>query len=89
MMDRFQFEMKVLWDKPLRMFVMRDGMMYQIEKLDGSPDWQTVNFTVSDQNPAGYYRIELHDITSVPPIRAYYWRNFSTMRVLTNPIWIQ
>lgn len=85
----FQFEVSVLWDKPLRMFIMRDSMMYKIEKLNGSPDWQTVNFTVNDQNKRGYYRIELHDITSVPPYSGLYWRNFSTMRILTNPIWIQ
>lgn len=85
----FQFEVKVLWDKPLRIFVMRDAMMYKIEKLDGSPDWQTVNFTVNDQHQAGYYRIELHDITSVPPYSGLFWRNFSTMRILTNPIWIK
>jgi hypothetical protein len=85
----FDFEVKVLWDKPLRLFVIRDSMVYQIETLEGSPDWQTFQFTVNGQHKPGYYRIELHDVATVMPYKGILWRNYSTMRVLTNPIWIR
>jgi hypothetical protein len=85
----FSFQIEVLWDQPLRLFVIRDGLIFKIINVEGgTSDWQKVNFSVDQLDKESYFRIELHDVASVPPYKGILWRNYSTVRVLTNPIWV-
>ncbi|MDX9863981.1 MAG: CehA/McbA family metallohydrolase [Anaerolineaceae bacterium] len=82
------FEAEFQWDKPLVMFVIKNGMIFDVfYSNEDIKDWQKIAFT--DENPKenDYYRIELHDVVVNKPYTGIIWRDYSTMRVLSNPIW--
>jgi hypothetical protein len=86
------FHIEVLSDEPLRLFVIKNGFLLNHHHvLPGNPDaWQSIDVTDTPRQP-GFYRIELHKDTvksGNPDYPDVYWRDYSTMRALSNPIWI-
>lgn len=77
------------WESPLNLFIIKNGMIIDVLSSNAEEkDWQRLEFT--DQNPqeSSYYRVELHDAGVKMPYTGILWRDYSTMRVLSNPIWI-
>jgi hypothetical protein len=79
--------------EPLVLFVIRDGFVIHNRMLDASPTgFETVHYDASQESSGklkpGFYRIELHaGVRSkndpLPP-----WRDHTTARALSNPIWV-
>jgi len=83
------FHVQIRTAEPLRLFVVRDGLHFETFAVEATgDDWQTLSF--SDQ-PMGtaFYRLELHSIYQHEMYKGIHWRDFSTMRALTNPIWVR
>ncbi|HBH13799.1 MAG TPA: hypothetical protein DDX29_11930 [Clostridiales bacterium] len=84
-------EIDVKWNKPLNLFIIKNGLILDVLKTSSTDDdWQKITFI--DPEPGlknqTYYRVELHDDVLNLPYRGIIWRDFSTMRVLSNPIWV-
>jgi len=81
--------LKIKWDKPLNIFIMKNGLILDVLKTPPDNDeWQTLSYV--DHNPieGSYYRIECHDDVLNLPYKGIIWRDHTTMRVLSNPIWV-
>jgi hypothetical protein len=77
------------WDKPLNLFILKNGMIIEVVSTPGAIDgWQTFVFTDEKTQPHSYYRVELHDAGVHMPYKGIQWRDYATMRVLSNPIWV-
>lgn len=83
------FNVEFQWEKPLVIFVIKNGMIYDVfySKTDFK-DWQQITFTDKGSKENDYYRIELHDVVVNKPYNGIIWRDYSTMRALSNPIWV-
>lgn len=86
------FHIDVLSDEKLRVFLIKNGFLLNHHLVfPGDPDeWQSRSFTDTPKHWS-YYRIELHTDTGGTGNANYpdiYWRDYSTMRALSNPIWI-
>ena len=81
-------------DEPLLLFIFKDGYLIQDHSLEASPDrWSTLTcpqpeqLIHSDRPGSGYYRVELHAI-SRNPVTGLAVRDHSSMRAISNPIWV-
>ncbi len=86
------FCVDVLSDEPLRLFFVKNGFLLNHHIIiKGKPDeWQSIRFTDKPNQPS-FYRVELHKNTGRTGNKHYpgiYWRDYSTMRALSNPIWV-
>ncbi len=82
------FNLDVRTDEPVRVFVFKNGYPFDTLALDkGADGWQTVTFA---DRPSGraYYRVELHAFFRHERYPGIEWRDFETMRAISNPIWI-
>jgi hypothetical protein len=83
-----RFEVEVKSAEPLRLFVLKNGYPFDsfpLEARDGG--WQTLAFS-DDPEQCAYYRLELHAVHQDETYPGIQWRDFTTMRALSNPIWI-
>ncbi len=75
-------------DLPLRCLIVKDGFFLhsKIFKPGGEP---AQKYVIVDSEPRpGYYRLEFHDVVDDPDYTGIEWRDFRTLRVLSNPIWV-
>lgn len=88
--SRVTFEIKIKTDEPLNIFVLKNGFIFEMLAVEaGSGEWQTLNFSdTATQN--AYYRFECHAIRMDANVNPAYfvWRDYETLRVFSNPIWI-
>lgn len=77
------------WKEPLSLFIIKNGLIQEV--ITTTPD-DTGHHqaTYTDENPMdnSYYRIELHDTGKRENYSGIIWRDYSTMRILSNPIWV-
>lgn len=82
------FHLDLKLDRPARAFVFKNG--YYFESFVINPqieDWQTYQF--QDQpDQDSFYRVELHEIVQKDQYPGIWWRDYSTMLAMTNPIFI-
>jgi hypothetical protein len=86
------FRVDVLTDEPLRLFIFKNGFLlnHHIVFAGNADEWQSIRF-IDRPKQSGFYRIELHTNTERSGNASYpdiYWRDYSTMRALSNPIWV-
>jgi len=86
------FHIDVLSQEPIRAFLIKNGFLLEQRLVfPGNPDeWQSRSLT-DTPHERSFYRLELHSDTGIGGRRDYpevYWRDYSTMRALSNPIWI-
>jgi len=74
--------------QPLRVFMLKNGYPFESMTVEAQEsDWQTLTFVDQPERRA-YYRLELHSIYQSELHPYLQWRDFNTMQVLSNPIWI-
>ena len=54
---------------------------------EAASGWQTVTFGDARTKQA-YYRLELHALVKNEKYPGIDWRDYETMRVMSNPIWV-
>ena len=79
--------------EPLILFVIRDGFIIEDQLLDASPAaFQTVHYyepqTFAGHLKPGFYRVELHAGARSKTDERSAWRDHTTVRALSNPIWV-
>lgn len=75
--------------KRLRLFLIKNGFILETKIID-STNGEFRSITFIDKKPnKGYYRIELHDVIDNPTYSGIEWRDFSSVQVLSNPIWVK
>jgi hypothetical protein len=75
-------------DEDLRLYVLRDGLPFDsvpVTRTHGR--WTTLTFHDQARQRA-YYRVELHSQYHDPAFPYLRWRDHTTMRALSNPIWV-
>ncbi len=84
-----QFELQVITDETLRMAVYRDGLFFDDWTIEPDADnWQTVSFEDAPTKRS-YYRVELHAPLPGEDKPWMLWRDHTTMRAFTNPVWVE
>ncbi len=82
------FEVQIKNDQPLWLFTFKNGYTLGLQPIEASGDeWQTITFTDEPQRPS-FYRLELHSIYESEVYGGIKWRDFTTMQVMSNPIWV-
>ncbi len=77
------------WELPLNLFIIKNGMIIEVITTTGNgKGWQRIEFVDAKNQKDSYYRIELHDSATILPYTGILWRDYSSMRVLSNPIWV-
>ena len=79
--------------EPLILYVLRDGFIIEDQLLDASPTaFQTVHYhepqTFAGHMKPGFYRAELHAGARSKTDERSAWRDHTTVRALSNPIWV-
>lgn len=81
-------KVKIKTDEPVRAFILKNGFNWRSKII--KPDknvWQ--EYEENDDFPVkGYYRVEIHNLFESPNYDGIEWRDFSTIQVISNPIWI-
>ncbi|MDX9864138.1 MAG: CehA/McbA family metallohydrolase [Anaerolineaceae bacterium] len=83
-------DLQIKSEEPLRLFVFRDGLLFDTDLVEpGSGEW--TKWTVVDHHPAetGYYRVELHQVYKNPKHPGIEWRDYTTTRLISNPVWVK
>jgi hypothetical protein len=86
--DDLKLCVEVLTEETVRCFVFRDGYNYESVIVEPSTEWQSLTFDATAAHPS-YYRVELHSAPDDGEFRFLQRRDYDTVRVLTNPIWVQ
>lgn len=82
------FTVEVLTDQPLRLFVFRDGLFFDLLPVDAKPgEWQQMTFTDTPHTRA-YYRVELHALHENKDHPYLPWRDHTTTQAICNPVWV-
>ena len=86
-----KFSAEVLCDQPARIFIIKNGLIFAHLELENEPgEWK--QFTFEDKpDKTSFYRIEVHTDTGAtgnPKYPGIYWRDYTSMLALSNPIWI-
>lgn len=82
------FTLKVCTEEPLRIFIFKNGYPFESLTLDASgKEWQTLTFRDEPTNTA-YYRVETHAMARNEKYPGIEWRDYDSLRALSNPIWI-
>jgi hypothetical protein len=75
-------------DEPVRVTLFKNGLFLHSETIS-SVSGPKFPLSYVDENPIrGYYRFEVHEVKNNPKYRGIEWRDFSTIRALSNPIWV-
>ncbi len=82
-------DIKVKAEQPLRLFVFRNGLLFDSQIVNGDPQsWHSVSVTDNHPPESGFYRLEFHSVFKHPQHPGIYWRDYTTMQVMSNPIWV-
>ncbi len=82
------FELSVRTSQPLRLLLLKNGYPFQSRVLEPlTDDWQTC-VVMDEPARTAYYRVELHSIYHSPAQPKLTWRDYATVQVLSNPIWV-
>jgi hypothetical protein len=80
------FTASIKTDEPLRLFIIKNGYPFETTTIaNSSKEWQTVNFHDSEDKSA-YYRLELHAPIKNDSHPGIKWRDYESVRALSNPI---
>ena len=72
-----------------KLFIIKNGLCFTVLEVNGSHEDQSFYTEVPDRpTHAGYYRVEFHANYSDGFHTGIVWRDHSTMRALSNPIFI-
>jgi hypothetical protein len=84
----YTFKVGVKTEEPLRLFVFKNGYPFDTFVIDNaSGEWQTQSFQDAVAEPA-YFRLELHALVKNKTYPGIDWRDYETMRVISNPIMV-
>lgn len=87
---KVSFEISYQWNSPLNIFIIKNGYIFEVIRSEPSAkDWTSLTFSDPDPLPGSYYRVELHDAVVNLPYTGIIWRDYTTMRILSNPIWVE
>ncbi len=82
------FKLQVKSQEKLRLFIFRDGLMADTFLLDTIPGrWSDVMF-VEQPDRKCYYRVEVHQDYTNDEYPGIYWRDHTTFRAASNPIFV-
>jgi hypothetical protein len=83
------FSLKFKSVEKLRLFIIKDGLLFDNIELDNIPgEWSEITF--SDQpSKRSYYRVELHQEFTHPDYPGVKWRDHTTFRAASNPIFVE
>lgn len=82
------FTVDVKTDEPLRLFIIKNGYPFRTIPIDDAGgDWQTVTFQDTTDRPA-YYRVEGHAVAHNATYPGITWRDYESMRVISNPVFV-
>lgn len=82
-----EFDVEVKTNQELKMYVVKNGYYFERFAIPAAPVWQTLTFNDQPDSP-GYYRLEFHRILRDSRYPGIDWRDFSTIDMLSNPIWV-
>jgi predicted metal-dependent phosphoesterase TrpH len=82
-------QIKAQIDEQCRLFILRDGLLFDSFTLDRKSDWTEVILSDASPPSSGYYRMELHKYFKHPDHPGIHWRDYSTMLAISNPIWVK
>ena len=75
-------------EEPVRVTLIKNGLFLHSETIS-SESGPKFSLNYVDKKPMrGYYRFEVHEVKNNPKYRGIEWRDFSTIRALSNPIWV-
>lgn len=84
----YTFTVRVKTEEPLRLFVFKNGYPFDTYIADdASGEWQTLTFQDKLVEPT-YFRLELHAKVKNETYPGIDWRDYETMRVISNPIMV-
>jgi hypothetical protein len=82
------FKLQVKSQDKLRLFIFKNGLLMDTFRLDINPlIWTEVSFD-DRVDSKSYYRVELHQDYENPDYPGIYWRDHSTFRAASNPIFV-
>ena len=67
--------------------MFRDGQFLQDQVIEAGIDWKQITVTDLPER-ATYYRLELHSTEKNADYPYLPWRDHSTMRAMSNPIFV-
>jgi hypothetical protein len=77
------------------LFIFTDGLLYNIIRFDSSDKIKKYQFTVdagdvkNKLTGESYFRIEFHEELVKPKYYGMAYRDHTSMRLLSNPIWLR
>lgn len=73
---------------PLRVMIIKNGFF--LDSIIFEPNGERIqSFELIDKDPCpGYYRIEFHDLVKDQVFTGIEWRDYKTIKALSNPIWV-
>jgi len=74
-------------EEPLRLFIIKNGLYFAKRELREAGKDYNIEFTDAPDEPA-YYRLELHVDCEDKWYRLFKFRSYTTMRVLSNPVFV-
>jgi hypothetical protein len=78
----------VLTDEEVNVFMFKNGYYFHAQNLQASSDWQRVHFHDTPAS-SGYYRVEVHNRKRDEEYPYITWRDHTTVRAISNPIWVK
>lgn len=83
------FKLAVKSQDKLRVFIIKDGLILDTFRLNNLPGaWTDVTFDDRTDRKS-YYRVELHQDSAKPEYPGIYWRDHTTFRAASNPIFVE
>lgn len=80
---------EIMTTETLRLFVFKNGLFFDSVIVEGAADlWQTITFTDYVESDV-YYRVELHALQQHPDHTFMQWRDHTTFRAMSNPVWVK
>lgn len=74
---------------PLRLLIVKNGFFLDSRLLEPNAE-KLQSFDFIDDDPcSGYYRVEFHDLVHDEVYTGIEWRDFRTIKALSNPIWVE
>ncbi len=85
--EQIELSISVLTDEQVRLFVFRDGQFFSDQVIEMGTSWQQITITDLPKRST-YYRVELHSTQKNEDYPYIPWRDHSTMRAMSNPIFV-
>ena len=81
------FSLQLKAEEPVRAFIFKNGYPFESLVAEGDNEWQTLTYRDKPSGTA-YYRVEVHAMTRNEKYPGIEWRDYDSLRALTNPIWV-